>query len=216
MKQEEENANTMFKHKSSAKSKSGQSFMSKDEMEAKLAQTLKHNTMLENESVTMCARLNEQLLKVSKENVKLKQSIAAELDDQIECEAHAVTPLCAWDGYVCEVKGYKAPCDKYWSSDGCQKNGCTWNRLASSCDETGGEVPCEQFTTDECGTGASTHCAVIHQECEHKTSLDPATVPPLDGKGDGRGNEYYGKCTSTLWGQVKEKIENDDDIRPCV
>ena len=134
--------------------------------------------------------------------------VCSELDDEVECNAHAVTPLCAWDGYVCEVQGFAAPCDKYWNSDGCVKNGCTWDHADATCDEKDGEVPCEQFTEDQCGQGDAVHCEMKHWECEHKTSLDPSTVPPLDGKGDGRGNEYYGKCTSTLWAQVKEKIEN--------
>ena len=137
-----------------------------------------------------------------------------------ECNGQAAG--CEWhagaepgiDNGSCFKKGFNVPCNKIWDEDDCAANSCTWDADEYSCSEKGVTGGCHMIDEDDCKSGtvnADCEWNDNRYQCMVKSSVEPATPPPLNGKGDGTGNEDESKCTPQKFDEVKSKLEQAED-----
>jgi len=129
--------------------------------------------------------------------------------DQGECTSSALG--CTWNAndYSCWPNGFSKPCSDIWDQDACSAAGCSYVEEMGQCREKGGEVLChDQYEQADCIK--LSQCEYTNYECQEKRSVLPSTPPPLNGNGDGTGNEDPTKCTPALYDQVKAKLEAAD------
>ena len=142
-----------------------------------------------------------------------KDKTCSVIDEASECKAKSG---CSWDqvdeyGGTCSLAGYSAPCTKIWEEGECKDAGCDFTH--EQCVEKGAKPTCNKFVPEECGTGDASDCekSADGSQCVIKKSSEPKTPPPLNGKGDGTGNEDERKCTSSAYDKVKGKLEDAEE-----
>jgi len=127
-----------------------------------------------------------------------------------ECSSSALG--CDWDNVNsrCWPSAFDPPCNEIWDKTGCTAAGCEYDSTAYECKEKGQKAYC-RMQYDEADCNALGYCEYdSNYNCNEKASNMPSTPPPLTGAGDGSGNEDYTKCTSTMYDEVKAKLEAAD------
>jgi hypothetical protein len=132
--------------------------------------------------------------------------------DVAECQGAGGQKLgCKWDpaDASCWPAAFSKPCDQFYDGTACNNNaGCDWNAEKYECGEKGATPFCEnQYTDKECNALSNCQWNSEQYSCSEKSSNFPSTPPPLNGPGDGTGNEDMTKCTSSLYSAVKPKLE---------
>jgi hypothetical protein len=141
-----------------------------------------------------------------------RDKVCAGIWEASECTSHTAEHGCTWtpDKYgsgQCGVKGYSQSCLKLYDGDACTAAGCNWSGDTYACTEKNAPAGCHAYNTDECEAAEICEMSANGYECMVKSSLEPATPPPLGGKGDGTGNEDESKCTVAAYEKVKAKLE---------
>lgn len=152
---------------------------------------------------------NEESMDGSDESGTCSDKVCADIYDATECSAKG--PCTYYKGKEagegqCFPTGYDVPCSMFYEDTACTGS-CSWDADNYRCNEAGTGTPCELFMVEDCPVD---RCTKSEYECMVDESKMPSTVPALNGKGDGTGNEDAAQCDATAYNKVKGALESAD------
>jgi hypothetical protein len=129
--------------------------------------------------------------------------------DSSECSSSTLG--CKWNAaeYSCWPNAFDKPCETFYDEKPCNDAGCQFDSNSYTCTEKGAKQFCNTIY-EEGDCNKLDYCEYKDWSCYQKASNFPSTPPPLNGNGDGTGNEDATKCTLDAYDKVKAHLEAAD------